>query len=133
MKITQIFLIVFISCLTVRAAEMPNDRADKIADAIYKIENSQKWPYGIKSVVIRGNTQAERKAYARRICINTIKNNYCRWQLAGATNDFLVFLSDIYCPTKGNNLTVAERTCNKYWLSNLRRVLKDTYAPNKKM
>ena len=66
---------------------------NKVADAIYLAENSTKYPYGIKSINTHGN-----KAYARKITIQTIINNWKRWEKDGKRQDYIDFLGDRYCP-----------------------------------
>lgn len=97
-----------------------NSQAEKIADAIKKVENSVKYPYGIKSIKIKGNTQTEREAYARKICINTIKNNYIRWEKAGKPNDFISFLGSRYAPIGAPD---DPRNLNSNWVKNLKAIL----------
>ncbi|MEK6879096.1 MAG: hypothetical protein AABY22_05780 [Nanoarchaeota archaeon] len=97
--------------------------AERLVNAIYRIENSKKYPYGIKSIPIKGNTQPEREAYARRICLNTVNNNFKRFQQQGSKGDFFEFLAEKFCPTKGNSLSSSEKRYNKYWLPNLRKIL----------
>ena len=69
--------------------------AKRIVDAIYIIEGGDKtkYPYGIKSIDTKGN-----KEYARKICYNTVKNNWIRWQRAGSNGNYLDFLGNKYCP-----------------------------------
>jgi hypothetical protein len=88
-------------------------KINRLADAIYKAENSKKYPYGIKSVKCVG------EAECRRICINTIKNNVKRWEKSveqGDTRDYLTFLWHRYCPPSAHAL-------NKNWLKNVIRFL----------
>ena len=109
---------------------MSDVQANKIADAIFKVENSTTYPYGIKSIPLQGNTQEERTAYARKICLNTIRNNFVRYQTAGSKGDFFEFLGSKYCP--GSNLP--QNKCNKYWLPNLRKLIGyNTYEEMQKM
>lgn len=81
----------------------PND-FPRIADAIYKAEGGVRAskPYGILSVKVKN------KDHARKICLNTIRNNYTRWLEAGAKSDFIFYLGSIYCPAahdkKGNSV-----------------------------
>ena len=84
---------------------------NKIADAIYRVENSKKYPYGIKSINTHGDP-----VLARKICLNTIRNNYQRWLKAGKPGDYLSFLGNRYAPLSDSPL-------NKNWLPNLRRIL----------
>jgi len=67
---------------------------DAIADAIYKTENSVKYPYGVKSINTHGN-----KEKARAICINSIRN--ARKRCAG--RDLIVCMGEKYSPPKDNS------------------------------
>lgn len=88
--------------------------ADRIADAIYRIEGGAKAkvPYGILSVPVRD------AAEARHVCLNTIRNNHRRWIKAGRPGDYLDFLADRYCPPS------ADPVGNRNWKRNLRQILK---------
>ena len=74
---------------------------NRLADAIYVAEGGKaaKVPYGILSVKVKD------EADARRICLNTIRNNKKRF---GAVSDaeFINRMADRYCPPsvdpKGN-------------------------------
>ena len=85
---------------------------DQIANAIYKAENSQKYPYGIKSVNTFGN-----KEYARKICLNTIRNNRIRFKQQTKYTDFVSFLGSRYCPVSAHKL-------NRNWVKNVMYYLK---------
>jgi len=93
---------------------------EQIADAIYIIEGGSKaqFAYGIRSV--KYSTLAK----ARRICLNTIRNNRIRYAKYGYKQypDYLSFLQSRYCPTKGK-LSIAEKKLNGNWLRNLRKQL----------
>jgi hypothetical protein len=90
---------------------------NRIVNAIYLAENSKKYPYGIKSIPIKGDTQQEREAYARKICFNTVSNNYLRWQKAGKTNDFITFLGGRYAPITDKE----DKThLNQFWIKNVK-------------
>jgi len=84
---------------------------DQIANAIYKAENSKKYPYGIKSINTHSN-----KEYARRICLNTIRNNRIRFTKQTEYKDFIEFLGNRYCPPKAHKL-------NKNWVRNVQYFL----------
>jgi hypothetical protein len=99
-------MLTVILCILVLNA--PTD--EQIADAIYRAENSVKYPYGIKSINTHGD-----KEYARRICLNTIRNNRRRWQAAGRPGDYIDFLQSRYCPGQDG---VA-------WRKNVKRFLKN--------
>lgn len=81
---------------------------EKIADAIYRAENSVKYPYGIKSIDTHGD-----KNYARKICLNTIRNNRKRFAKQTEHTDFIVFLGSRYCPPTAHSL-------NKNWVKNVK-------------
>ena len=88
--------------------------ADRIADAIYRVEGGAKAkvPYGILSIPVRD------EAHARRICLNTIKNNHKRWIAAGKPGDYLDFLADRYCPPS------ADPKGNRNWKKNIKKLAK---------
>lgn len=87
MKILTLMLI-----LTVTVCCAVTD--EQIADAIYIAEGGTRArvPYGILSVKVRN------VADARRVCLNTIRNNRARWIKAGSPGSFINFLADRYCP-----------------------------------
>lgn len=87
------------------------DYRDKIVSGIYKIEGGAKtkYPFGIKSIDTGGDY-----AKAKRICENTVQNNYIRWQKAGKTNEFLFFLADRYCPQ------TVDKQGNTNWKKNIK-------------
>ncbi len=84
-----------------RAEEYSNEA---IASAIYKAENSVKFPYGIKSINTNGN-----KEYARKICLNTIRNHKKRHAKHDCGLDFISCLGNRYCPPTAHSL-------NKNWV-----------------
>ena len=67
---------------------------ERLCNAIYRAEGGSKArvPYGILSVKVKN------EADARRICINTIRNNITRWEKAGKPGDYIDFLANRYCP-----------------------------------
>src|SRR3990167_7113488 len=76
------------------AQEIKPETVNKIVNAIYKAEGGAKtkYPYGIKSV--RCTTEAS----CRKVTVNTVRNNFKRWEKAGNPGLFLHFLADRYCP-----------------------------------
>jgi hypothetical protein len=84
-------------------------KANQIADAIFKLENSKKYPYGIKSV---------KTSNPRKICLNTINNNWARWQSSKSKEDFLTFLASKYCPQKCDPIG------HKNWVKNIHALVK---------
>jgi len=102
-----VVVMVLIGCLMGRCgAEEWSD--EQIANAIYRAENSAKYPYGIKSVNTFGN-----KDYARKICLNTIRNNRLRFKHQNRYDDFVTFLGSRYCPPTAHSL-------NKNWVKNVK-------------
>ena len=69
----------------------------QIANAIYRTENSVKFPYGIKSIDTKGN-----KEYARKICLNSIRNTRKRWIKAGQPEDFITYMGRRFSPPNIN-------------------------------
>jgi hypothetical protein len=92
--------------------KLSTNQINKIVDVIYKIEGGAKtkYPYGIMSV---------KTSNPRRVCFNTVSNNYIRWQKAGKTNEFLMFLSEKYCPPSVDPIG------NKNWKNNIKFYLKN--------
>ena len=86
--------------------------ADRIANAIYRVEGGSKAkaPYGILSIKVGSEQQA------RKVCINTIKNNHTRWINAGRPGKYLDYLADRYCPRS------ADPVGNRNWKRNIRRI-----------
>jgi hypothetical protein len=107
MKIALFFILTV--CVKMAASDID---ANKLANAIYIIEGGKatKYPYGVKSVVTRGN-----RAKARKICINTIRNTYKRWLEENKPNNFLDYLADRYCPPS------VDRVGNLRWKVNIRK------------
>jgi len=86
--------------------------AEKLANAIYRAEGGAKArvPYGILSVKV--SSEAE----ARRVCLNTIKNNHTRWIKAGKPGSYLSWLANRYCPKS------ADPVGHRNWLANVSRI-----------
>ena len=80
---------------------------EQLANAIYVAEGSVKYPYGIKSIDTHGDA-----VYARKICINTIRNNIKRYNDSGRLVDYITFLGSRYCPVSAHEL-------NKNWVRNV--------------
>lgn len=99
--------------MSVNAEDLRRSTLTTICNAIYIAEGGAKAksPYGIESIKVRN------KEEARRICENTIRNNYKRWQDKGSPGKFLDFLGDRYCPPKG-----WFGTNNKNWKHNVRKL-----------
>ena len=89
---------------------------NRVVDAIYKAEGGPKAkvPYGILSVKVSS------KAEARKVCYNTVKNNWGRWEKAGRPGCYLSFLANRYCPVGAEN----DNGTNKFWQKNVEAFLK---------
>lgn len=117
-----VFLGVLFCIKTCEASEfIPNtpDKVERLVVAIYKAENSSKYPFGIKSVSCYGYEDC------KKVCVNTVKNNVKRWELVksnGDTRDYLTFLRDRYCPLNAKDDPTG---LNHNWLKNV------TYFLNK--
>ena len=86
---------------------------EKIVDAIYLAEGGlpAKRPFGILSVPCRAYDEC------RRVCLNTVRNNYYRWIDAGMNGPYLEFLASRYAPIGVENDPTG---LNKNWISNVR-------------
>lgn len=105
--IVSFIIALLVLCVSDASAEVIN--VDKLADAIYKAENSVKFPYGIKSIDTKSDA-----VYARKICINTIKNNIKRYNKSDKSVDYITFLGNRYCPPNVHSL-------NKNWVRNVKK------------
>lgn len=85
-----------------------------MADIIKRVENSSRFRYGIILPSRRQLSEAE----ARRICINTIRNNHARWVKAGKPGDWIVYLGRQYCPPS------VDPVGHRRWVRNVKRLLK---------
>ena len=76
----------------------PSDSA--LADAIYRAEGGVRaqYPYGVRSIDTHGDA-----AYARRITLNSIRNNRRRWETAGNPGSFLEFMARRWAPVGAGN------------------------------
>lgn len=83
-----------------------------LADTIYRQEGGDKTkhPYGVMSI------KPKDKADARKIAINTARNNYKRWQQAGEPGAYLDFLANRYVPSS------ADPEGNLRWRTNVPKI-----------
>lgn len=72
---------------------------NEIVDSIYLAEGGvkAKKPFGILSVPCSGYEDC------RKVCFNTVRNNYLRWVDAGRQGEFLDFLASRYAPLGAAN------------------------------
>ena len=115
MKLVLGGLAILLSVFATAGQALTETEANRIADAIYLAEGGGKArvPYGILSLKVRD------KAHARRICLNTIRNNYRRWQSTRTNECFLDFLAGRYCPP-------IDSEGNKNWKRNVRSILNNS-------
>lgn len=95
-------------------AAPPPGFAEKMADAIYIAEGGAKtrFPYGVKSIKTRN------AAHARQITINSINNNWRRWEQAAKPGEFITFMATRWCPPS------ADPQGHKNWIKNVNRLMK---------
>lgn len=86
----------------------------RVVDAIYRIEGGEKtrFPFGVKSVRCEGYSEC------RRVCANTVRNNWRRWNEADRPGEFLDFLGNRYCPA------TVDPVGNKNWKKNIKRMVR---------
>lgn len=112
---------IFVSVIVTNAqVQLDEKQINKIADAIYRAEGGDraKVPYGILSIKISS------KEEARRVCKNTIRNNFQRWLVArrtGNKDSYLVFLAKKYCPPS------ADPVGHKNWIKNVGAGAKEVF------
>ncbi len=89
---------------------------NELADAIYQAEGGgkAKVPYGILSVKVKDEQEA------RRICLNTIRNNRVRFANQNKFTDYIEFLASRYCPVGASN---DPQGLNKNWVKNVKYFL----------
>jgi len=110
MKPLLLSLALFASVRCIGAA-LPASEANRIADAIFKVEGGHKTrhPYGVLSV---------QTSNPRKVCITTIQNTHNRWLKAGKPSPFILFLADRYCPPSSDPVG------NRNWKRNIQHLLK---------
>ncbi len=106
-------IVILISMLWISKCQAFTD--EQIADAIYLAEGGHRaeYLYGIRSVKYTD------EADARRICLNTIRNQRKRHAINEPNIPYLESLAKRYCPVGCENDTGT----NKYWLKNVRYFL----------
>jgi len=110
-KIIITLMLIVIPMFFCRGAN--EDYFDRIVDAIYRAEGGAKaqYLYGIRSVKYKDAEEA------RRICYNTVRNNWGRWEKSGQQVEYLVFLANRYAPIGAEN---DPKGLNNNWLRNVR-------------
>jgi len=87
---------------------------DKLVNAIYKAEGGAKaqYLYGIRSVPYKD------EAEARKICYNTLRNQFKRHLSHDCGFTYMVCLRNRYCPLEANKND--PKGLNSNWLKNVR-------------
>ena len=113
MRLILLFLILFIYNAGDAQTLNTND-SNKIVDAIWRIEGGShtKYPYGVRSIETGGDTNK-----ARRICLNTVSNNFQRWNAQIKESNYFNFLASKYCPAS------ADPQGHHNWLHNIQSIL----------
>lgn len=96
---------------SLHGAEVPplaESYVNRFADVIYKIEGGDRArkPYGVLSVKVNSKDEA------RRVTINSIRNNWKRWHKAGKPGDFITFMARRWCPPS------ADPVGHRNWVKN---------------
>lgn len=88
---------------------------NQVVSAIYLAEGGAKTrhPFGILSVSCDGYEDC------RKICFNTVRNNWFRWAEKGYNGDFIGYLGRVYCPVGAGN----DNGTNQFWVDNVQRFL----------
>ncbi|MBC8521069.1 MAG: hypothetical protein H8D26_03645 [Methanomicrobia archaeon] len=83
-----VFFLVLLIIVGVAMGESWDSFTDEqIVEAIGRAENSIEYPYGVRSINTKGD-----KEYARRICLNSVRNGRARWIRAGRPDDLIVYI-----------------------------------------
>ncbi len=110
MKTFQIFIllvatiVLIIFCQSLGHTKEAID-VNRLANAIYRAENSKTHPYGILAHY--------KHTTARQACINTINHALKDWNGRG---DFISFLGSRYCPIGAKN---DPKELNRHWVKNV--------------
>ena len=109
-------IFIVLACQIGPAREIEAQDVARIADAIWRVEGgrSTRYPYGVKT------PKASNEKDARRICENTIRNNWIRWERSGSHGEFIEFLGSRYCPKSSDPVG------HKRWIVNMKKILNKT-------
>jgi len=105
-------LLLLSSCFLLHSTWAGHPNPQKLADAIYRAEGGTraKVPYGVLSLKVRD------AAHARQITLNSIHNNWRRWETAGRPGEFIDFMADRWCPV------AADPSGNRNWKRNVKAI-----------
>jgi hypothetical protein len=113
----RLFAVLVLVVATVNVRALTDAEVNLIVNKIYLVEGGDKAkvPYGILSIKVRD------KEHARRICENTVRNNWRRWNEAGKPGRYFDYLGNRYCPVSH------DRVGNRNWIRNIRALTKLPY------
>jgi hypothetical protein len=105
-------ILITASLLACAIANAAHPNPERLADAIYRAEGGKKAraPYGVLSVKVRD------EAHARRITLNSINNNWTRWEKAGKPGEFIKFMGLRWCPPS------ADPQGHTNWVKNVKAI-----------
>lgn len=108
------------------SGQLNNEEFNSIVDSIYIIEGGEKSkkPFGILSI------PCDSYAMCRKVCYNTVENNFYRWAASGRLNNYLEFLGARYAPIGAEN---DPGNLNQNWIKNLKGVLNERKFPMQKL
>ena len=107
LKWLAIWLIVaFVICFGVSLCHADTIQPERLANAIYRAENSKAFPYGIM--------HHYKHTTPRQACLNTIRHRLEDWNGQG---DFIVYLGRTYAPIGAGN---DPQGLNINWIKNVR-------------
>jgi hypothetical protein len=89
----KLFIICLFAIASTCLGETREEYFNRVTEAIGRAENSKTHPFGVKSIATKGDV-----VLARKICLQSVRNNFARWEKAGKPIDFISFMSKRYCP-----------------------------------
>jgi hypothetical protein len=99
------YIVLMLACHSCKGEEI---NVERFADAIRRAEGDRY--YGVRSIPVHS------EAEARRVCINSIRNNIKRWERSGRTNSFYQSMGARWCPI------AADPIGNRNWTNNVRQI-----------
>lgn len=89
---------------------LTTNELNKIVESIRKTEGNPN--YGILSIKVGTNY-----TLAKKLCENTVRNNFKRWQKQNKENNFILFLGSKYCPPSADKIGFHN------WTNNMTKIL----------
>lgn len=103
--------VILLLCAITGTAEA-HPQPERLATAIYWAEGGARArvPYGVLSLPVRDAD------HARQITLNSIRNNWRRWEQAGRPGDFIQFMGLRWCPPS------VDAAGHTNWVRNVTRI-----------